>query len=84
MARMAEILRQVAFADQYHANPRHLFQDLRQVCDGALFFAHNYHEDLASRIERPDIGPAVVFRRGEAPVAGGGCRRVAALLIAVA
>ena len=62
LAGKPEILRQVALADQHHADARDLAQDLAQVADGAGLLAHDDHQDLAIRRQRPDVGAGVVLR----------------------
>ena len=43
ISRMAELLAQIAFADQDNADAGNLFEDSRQVIDGARIFALNDH-----------------------------------------
>jgi hypothetical protein len=47
--------------------------------DGAHLLAHDRDEDLALRVERPDIGTGIIFLLGQTPIARRGGRRVAAL-----
>src|SRR5262249_39439108 len=76
--RMAEVLAQIAFADQDDADPGHLFQYLRQILDRTSFLALDDHEDLTARGQGPHVGPRIVLLLGKAPVPCGARRRVAA------
>ena len=49
VARMAELLTQIAFADQYDADAGDFFQHARQVVDGAGFFTLDDDEDFTVR-----------------------------------
>ncbi len=71
LARQAELLGEVAFADQDGADARDLLEDLGQVLDADGVLHHQDDEDLALGIERPHIGAVVVFLLGEAPIAHG-------------
>src|SRR6185369_13018607 len=70
LARVTEVLRQIAFADQHHPDPGHLLQDARKVIDRLHVLAHDDDENLAIGHERPDVSLLVVFLRRDAPVAG--------------
>ena len=61
LPRVAEILRQIAFADQHDTDAGHLFQDPRKVVDRAHLFAHDDDQDLAVRAQRPHVGLRVVL-----------------------
>src|ERR1700690_888160 len=74
----AQVLREIAFADQDHANAGNFFEYARQVFDGFYFLAHDDDENLALRVERPDVGFGVILLLGYAPVAHSGGRSVAA------
>src|SRR2546422_343094 len=63
LARVAEVLREITFADQHDADARHLFQDARQVVDRLGLLAHDDDEDLAARDERPHVRLRVVLLR---------------------
>ena len=78
VARMAELLTQIAFADQYDADAGNFFQNARQVVDGAGFFALDDDENFTVRRQRPDVGALVILLLRQSPVARGTRRRVAA------
>src|SRR2546423_6795801 len=78
LARVAQILREVALADQHDADAFHLVEDARQVVDRQDVLAHDDHEDLAVRHYRPDVRFLVVLLRRDAPVARGMYRLIAA------
>src|SRR5262252_8661501 len=79
LPRNTEVLREVALADYHDADPRDFLQHLRQVFDRAHLLAHDRDQDLALRVERPDIGTGVVFLLGQSPITRRGGRGVAAL-----
>src|SRR6516165_2363411 len=79
LPRNPEVLRQIAFADDYHTDPRNLFQHLRQIVDRAHLLTHDRDQYLALRVERPDIGAPVIFLLRQTPVARRSGRRIAAL-----
>ena len=56
LARIAELLAEIAFADQDRADALHLGQHLVEVLDAAHVLDLQDAEDLAVRIERPDVG----------------------------
>ena len=66
---IAEILRQVALTDDYHADTGYLLEHLRQVFDRPCFLAHDRDQNLALRVERPNIGARIIFRLGQPPIA---------------
>src|SRR5215470_14006648 len=74
-----EILGQIAFADDYYPYSRNLFQHLRQIVDRAHLLAHDRHQYLALRVERPDIGAPVIFLLRQTPVARRSGRCIATL-----
>src|SRR3984957_2986672 len=78
LARMAKLLGEVALADQDAADSRDVLQDVRQILDAGSVFDHQDREDLARRVERPDVGALVVLLLREAPVARRRSRPVAA------
>src|SRR4029077_19658948 len=47
VARVAEVLREVAFTDQHDADARHVVKDAREVVYRAHVLAHDDHENLA-------------------------------------
>src|SRR5262245_4156040 len=63
-----EILRQVALANQYHADAAHLFENPRKVVDRLDLLALNDDEDLAVWREWPDVRFRVVLLLRDAPV----------------
>ena len=78
VARMTELLAQVAFADQDDADAGNFFQNARQVVDGPGFLALDHNEDFAIWRQWPNIGALVIFLLRQPPVARGARRRVAA------
>src|SRR5436190_2214850 len=68
LAWIAELLREIAFADQYGADARHLLEDLRQRLDAAHVLHHQDYEDLTFGAERPYVGAVVVVLLRESPV----------------
>src|SRR6202167_3171223 len=68
LPRIAELLRQVAFADQDGADARHFLQNVVEIFHAARVFDLQDAENLALRIERPDVGLLVIFLLGEAPI----------------
>ncbi len=58
--------------------PGHLLEDGVEIGDALGVLDHQHHQNLAMGGERPDIGLAVVFLLGQAPVAHRGGRAVAA------
>jgi len=66
-----------ALADQHQADAGHLVEDVGQVRDAALVLDHDRDEDLAVRVERPDVGARVVLGVRQAPVAHRRVRAVA-------
>src|SRR3972149_9695626 len=75
---MAQLLAQVSFADQHHADAGDLFENARQIADGAGVLTLDDDEDFAVGYERPDIGAGVIFLLRKPPVACRAVRRVAA------
>jgi len=71
LARIAEVLREVTLANDHDADPLDLLEDVGEVVDGSHVLAHHHHQDLAVRIERPDVGTVVVLLLCEPPVARG-------------
>ena len=61
LPRIAELLRQVAFADQDAADARHVFEHVVEVLHAARILDLQDAENLAMRIERPDVGPLQVL-----------------------
>ena len=78
LAGEAELLAEIAFADQHRADPRHVVQHVVQVLDPRRILDHQDDEDLAVRRERPHIGLSVVLLLRQPPVAHGMARSVAA------
>src|SRR5580704_10929847 len=78
LARIAELLRQVAFADQDATDARHIFEHGVEVLDAAGIFDLQDAEDFALRIERPYVGLLIIFLLAQAPVARRRGRAVAA------
>src|SRR5487761_892510 len=74
----AQLLGEVALADEQDADPGHLTYDLLEVVDRLRVLDHQDDEDLALRVERPDVGLAVIGLLAESPVAGRRHRRIAA------
>ena len=67
---IAELLAEVALADQDRADARHLREHVVEVLDAAACpRSCRMHENLALRVERPDVGAVVVVLLAEAPVA---------------
>src|SRR5712692_2975787 len=56
LPRNAEFLAEIAFANQDAANARNLGQHRVEVFDAARVLDLQYAENLALRVERPDIG----------------------------
>src|SRR3984885_7644153 len=69
LARIAELLGEVAFADQDGADARHVAQNVVEIFDAARVFDLQDAENLALRIERPDVGLLVILLLGQAPIA---------------
>ena len=90
LPRIAELLRQVAFADQDAADARHVLEHVVEILDAAGILDLQDAENLALRIERPDVGLLIIFLLAQAPIArrrgrtvaadAGRARRCAALL----
>src|SRR6516225_3615261 len=59
---IAEILRQVALTDDYHADTGYLLEHVRQVFDRPRLLAHDRDQNLALWVERPNIGARIIFR----------------------
>src|SRR5882724_10970239 len=78
LARVAELLAQVSFTDQHHADALDPLEDARQVLDRLGVLALDDRQDLALRRQRPHVGPRVVLALREPPVARRSRRRVAA------
>src|SRR5262245_47966105 len=78
LARVAELLAQVALADQHHADALHLLENARQVLDRLGVLALDDCENFALRRQGPHVGPRVVLLLRQAPVAGRARGRVAA------
>src|SRR5258705_4450791 len=78
LARVAELLAEIPFPDQHHADARNLLEHPWEILDPAGVLALEDREDLALRGQRPDVGARVVVLLREAPVARGARRRVAA------
>src|SRR2546429_6174462 len=78
LARVAELLAQIPFPDQHHADALHLLENLREVLDRLDVLALDDDEDLALGRQRPDVGARIVVRLGETPVAGRAGRCIAA------
>ena len=76
VARVAELLAEVALTDQHHADALDLAQHAREVLDRPHLLALDDHEDFSLGRERPDVGAGVVFLLREPPVARGPRRRV--------
>ena len=64
---IAEILRQIALTDYYYTDTGHLFEHVRQVFDRPHLLAHDRYQNLALRVERPNIGARVIVLLGSAP-----------------
>ena len=79
LPRIAQILGQIALADQDDTDALDLFQHARQVGDGALFLAHDHDQDFAVGVQRPGIRLFVILLIGQTPVARRGSGGVAAL-----
>src|SRR5574341_356869 len=78
IARVTQLLAQIAFADQDDADAGDLFQNSRQVVDGAGLFALDDDENFSVWRERPDVGAFVIFLLRQSPIARRARRRVAA------
>ena len=78
LPRIAEFLRQVAFADQDGADARHILQYVVEIFHAARVFDLEDAENLPLRIERPHVGLLVIFLLGEAPITRRRGRTVAA------
>src|ERR1700733_13449619 len=78
LPRIAEFLRQVAFADQDGADARHVLQNVVEIFHAARVFDLQHAEYLALRVERPDVGLLVIFLLSEAPITRRRGRTVAA------
>src|ERR1700757_1802470 len=65
LARIAELLRQIAFADQDGADARHLAENGVEVFHAARVLDLQDAEDLALRIERPDVGLLIILLLSE-------------------
>ena len=77
LPREAQLLAEVAFADQDGADPRHVVQHVGEALDPRRVLDHQNDEDFAVRRERPDIRLPVIVLLGQAPVAHGMARTVA-------
>src|SRR5262245_22920518 len=78
LAGIAELLGEIALTNQDGADAGHLAQDVGQRLDAAGVFHHQDHEDLALGVERPHVGAIVIVLLGQAPIAHGRSRPVAA------
>ena len=78
LARIAELLRQIALADQDGADARHVLQDILEVLDALGVLDHQDDENLALGIERPDVGAVVIVLLTDAPITHRRGRAVAA------
>src|ERR1044072_760304 len=78
LARNAELLTQIAFADQHRADALHLFEHRVEILDAAHVLDLQDTEDLAVRIERPRVSLLVILLLGEPPVAHRAARAVTA------
>src|SRR6202040_100405 len=56
LPRIADLLREVAFADEYRTNAWHVGKKIVEIVDAARVFDLKDAENLALRIERPDVG----------------------------
>src|SRR5581483_11118483 len=81
LPRVPDVLREVALADQNYADARDLPEHAGQLIDGANFLAHQYDQDLALWIDRPDVGALVVLLRADPPVARCHGRGIATLAL---
>ena len=70
LARVAKVLGKVAFADEDDADAGDLLEHLVEVADGLDLFTHDDDENLAFRVEGPNVGLLVVVLAADAPVAG--------------
>src|SRR5208282_532840 len=77
LPRVAELLRQVAFADQDAADARHIVEYVVEVLDAACILDLQDAKNFTLRIKRPDVGFLVVVLLAEAPVARGCGRTIA-------
>src|SRR5262249_2833476 len=69
LARITELLREVTFPDQDCTDARYLLEDGVEALDPARVLHHQNHENLALRVERPDVGAVVIVLLRDAPVA---------------
>src|SRR3984885_13761055 len=74
---IAEFLRQVAFADQNAADARHVLEHVVEVLDAAGVLDLQNAENLALRVERPDVGLLIIILLRETPITRRGGRAVA-------
>src|SRR5260370_2849573 len=79
LPREAEVLRQIALADDHDPDPRNLVEHLGQVLYCTHFFAHDRDQDFALRVERPDIGAGIIFLLRQSPIARRSRGRIASL-----
>src|SRR5580698_808835 len=77
LARDAELLTEIAFADQDGADAGHLGQHGVEVFDTTGVLDLQNAENLALRIERPHVGFIVIVLLAEPPIARGRGRAVA-------
>src|SRR5215471_9895991 len=74
---MTQLLAQIAFADQHHADSRHFLKSPRQIVDATGVLTLNNDEDFSVRCEGPDIRATVVLLLRQSPIARGACGSVA-------
>ena len=69
LARITELLTEVAFADQHGADAGDVFEHVRQIFNPHRVLDLQHHENFAVRRQRPDIGALVIFLLGDTPIA---------------
>src|SRR5258708_12530087 len=76
-----EILRKVAFADDDQPHSGNFLENTRKVFHRLNALTHHADENFPFRIDKPPIGPRVLFRLGQPPIARGDAWTVAALAV---
>src|SRR3990170_7755737 len=76
LARVAQLLGEVALAGKNHADSRDLLQYLGEVPDPLRAFDHHAAKDLSPGVQGPEVGASVVLLLRQPPVRNGPARSI--------
>ena len=77
LARIAELLREIAFANQNGADAGHILENVVEVLDAGRIFNLQNDEQLALGRQRPDVSHFIIFSLADAPIAASLHRAIA-------